>query len=272
MPRFLIKRLLISLLFILSSACYGIVPTDNPRVEVETNRTISEKELGDRSIAASLVIGIGDRLVIQECKYGPFLLSTMDTFIEKSMITYGEWSDASLQVARSFIKSGDVVVDVGASIGALTIPLAKLVGSEGSVLAFEPQRVLSQQLAANAVLNHVSNIEIINAAVGNHEELLIEVPKVNYSMKGDFGSVSLLNNWKSAGALVELVPFLRLDNVLIVEGTKCPSFIKIDAAGKKIISCYLYLYRKLLHSPPIYLLFRNGTRCIEGRRKVDKCL
>ena len=211
--------------------------TNTTKIEVETNSTVSGNESPDSTVTASLVIGIGNRLVIQECRYGPFLLNTMDTFIEKAMITYGEWSEASFQVAKTFINTGDLVLDIGASIGALTIPFAKAVGPSGRVMAFEPQRILSQQIATNVVLNQVNNVEIINTALGNHDEKLIEVPKVNYYSNGDFGSLSLLNDWKSAGAMVELVPFMRLDDIFLFDGAKCPSFIKVDSGGNyKLIS------------------------------------
>ena len=36
------------------------------------------------------------------------------------------------------VKSGTAVIDVGANLGQLTIPIARLVGSKGIVHAFEP--------------------------------------------------------------------------------------------------------------------------------------
>lgn len=48
---------------------------------------------------------------------------------------------------------GMIVADVGANIGAHSLPLARKVGSTGRVLAFEPTRWAIERLRANAALN-----------------------------------------------------------------------------------------------------------------------
>lgn len=195
-----------------------------------------------QSVMQRLMVGIGNYLVLTECKHGPFLLNMRDTFIGKSMVTYGEWSESNLEIAHSLIGDGDMIIDVGAAFGAYTIPLAKAVGPLGTVVAFEAQRVLSQQLSANAFLNQLTNIEIHNAAVGNHTEVLAEVPKINYHMDGDFGSVSLLQDWKSIGAVVELVGLTSLDDLFFIKGAKCPSFINVDVEGMLVTIIFPFLF------------------------------
>lgn len=58
----------------------------------------------------------------------------------------------------SLVRAGDTVVEVGAGLGARTIPFARSVGSAGAVVAFEPDRLAFQNLLANAALNGLSNI------------------------------------------------------------------------------------------------------------------
>ena len=65
-----------------------------------------------------------------------------------------------------FVQTGDTVIDGGANIGAFTIPLAKQVGSTGHVYAFEAQRVLSQILHTNVVMNELFNVHVLNQALG----------------------------------------------------------------------------------------------------------
>lgn len=50
-------------------------------------------------------------------------------------------------------RPGGVVVDVGANIGAHTLPLARAVGPSGRVLAYEPTAFAYQKLLANMALN-----------------------------------------------------------------------------------------------------------------------
>ena len=55
------------------------------------------------------------------------------------MDTYGEWAEGELNLFLQIVRPGDIVLDVGANIGAFTVPLAKRVGMSGRIYAFEPQ-------------------------------------------------------------------------------------------------------------------------------------
>lgn len=54
---------------------------------------------------------------------------------------------------RTFIRAGDVVIDIGAHTGDSTIPLALAAGPEGRVLALEPNPYVFAVLERNARLN-----------------------------------------------------------------------------------------------------------------------
>lgn len=51
------------------------------------------------------------------------------------------------------VKAGDVILDLGANIGAHSLPLAKLVGPEGRVVAVEATAYAHEKLKANLALN-----------------------------------------------------------------------------------------------------------------------
>lgn len=63
---------------------------------------------------------------------------------------------------------GDVVYDVGASIGFLTVICARLVGPTGRVIAFEPNPEGGRRLRHNVALNGFENVTVIEAAAGDH--------------------------------------------------------------------------------------------------------
>jgi len=65
------------------------------------------------------------------------------------------------------IKSGYTVIDIGANIGFITLLLAKLVNSEGTVFAFEPGPVSFSLLKINVRINGYSNITLLNKAVSS---------------------------------------------------------------------------------------------------------
>jgi hypothetical protein len=76
---------------------------------------------------------------VKQCKHGKFLLNKHDTDISKVLAETGEWEEQPLQILLSIVREGDTVIDAGANVGAMTVPLAKRVGPTGRVHAFEPQ-------------------------------------------------------------------------------------------------------------------------------------
>jgi 2-polyprenyl-3-methyl-5-hydroxy-6-metoxy-1,4-benzoquinol methylase len=49
-------------------------------------------------------------------------------YIGKCFDLYGEYSESEVNIMRGLVRSGDTVIDVGANIGDLTLPLAQMVG------------------------------------------------------------------------------------------------------------------------------------------------
>ena len=68
-------------------------------------------------------------------------------------------------ISQQFIHSGDICLDVGANIGTFSVLIARLVGSDGRVFAFEPFEQTRQLLAKNLQLNDVANIVKIQSQV-----------------------------------------------------------------------------------------------------------
>lgn len=73
---------------------------------------------------------------------------------------------------QAICRRGDVVLDVGANLGAFTVPMAERVGPQGVVHAFEPFRLVFQHLNANVALNGLSNVYTHNVAIGRQEKVL----------------------------------------------------------------------------------------------------
>ena len=57
------------------------------------------------------------------------------------------------RVLTSLVRPGDTIVDVGANLGAHTLPLARAAGPEGRVFAYEPTAFAYGKLLANIALN-----------------------------------------------------------------------------------------------------------------------
>ena len=159
--------------------------------------------------------------IMKECRHGRMLFLKRDMYVGRSLGAYGEFSEPEVKIFSQFLKSGDVVAEVGANIGAHTVPIAKLVGQKGLVLAFEPQRVIFQILSANVALNDLFNVRTYHAAVGREAGTVI-MPWLDYAAEANFGGVSA--GTSGAGEAVQL---LELDSL------KLPSLrlLKVDVEG-----------------------------------------
>lgn len=114
-----------------------------------------------------------NRLIIDECrcKHGTFHLLKKDTGVSRVLRNTKEWQPVVLNPALRHIGLGDTIIDGGASIGPLTIPFSKAVGDKGVVYAFEPQRVMFQQLCANIIANGLGNVHAHNVGLSDSNRI-----------------------------------------------------------------------------------------------------
>lgn len=118
---------------------------------------------------------------------------------------------------KSFLKSGETYVDVGANIGTTTLCSAKVVGPTGRVIAFEPHAETFLLLGKNVNLNKLQNITLHNKAVGDREKQLF--------ITNEFASD--INYLVDKGELA--VQVNTLDSFL--KSYKRINFLKIDVEG-----------------------------------------
>jgi len=180
---------------------------------------------------------------MKACRYGQMLYNSNDTYIGRSLDLYGEYSQGEADLFAGMLKPGNVVIEVGANIGAHTLLLSQLVTRSGAVIAFEPQRVLFQTLCANMALNHVTNAYCFQQAVGAKPGAVV-IPPLDYTKPNNFGGLSL--GTYQAG---EQVPLATID---AFNFAFC-HFLKIDVEGME--QQVLEGAAKLIHKfkPVIYL-------------------
>ncbi len=63
------------------------------------------------------------------CRYGQMLYNLNDQYIGRSLDLYGEFSEGEVDLFRQIVKPGQIVVEVGANLGAHTVFLARQVGT-----------------------------------------------------------------------------------------------------------------------------------------------
>lgn len=163
---------------------------------------------------------------LKKCKYGDFIYNINDMYVGKSLDLYGEYCEEESKILDDICRFGDTVVEVGANIGTHTVMMAKKVGEQGKVFAFEPQRIVFQTLCGNLALNSIKNSFAYQYGVGEKETTILLSP-LDCTKRGNFGGVSLEgtnggNGEKEEVRIVKLDDFLQLDNIRL---------LKIDVEG-----------------------------------------
>jgi FkbM family methyltransferase len=200
---------------------------------------------------------------VKDCRHGKFSFLLNDAYIGRSLDVYGEYSEGEVDLFRQLLRPGDVAIDAGANIGALTVAMAQLVGKQGAVLAFEPQRAVFDILVNNVRLNGLTNVFAHCRALGKSAGT-VRVPRLDYEQVDNFGGVALGSSKGDDVAVVTIdslaVPRLRLLKV-DVEGMEC----EVVAGARATIARFqpaLYIENdRAEHSRQlISLLFDMGYR------------
>jgi FkbM family methyltransferase len=157
-------------------------------------------------------------------RHGPMLGLPGDRYITRALEVYGEFSPDETKLLCQIIRPGMTVVEIGANIGAHTVPMARAC-RPGLLHAFEPQRRVFQILCANLVLNDIDNVVAHPEGCGN-EAGQATIPPLDYSLVGNFGGVAL----QAAGQAGETVRVVRLDDLGLTE----LGLLKIDVEGLEI--------------------------------------
>ncbi len=80
---------------------------------------------------------------------------------------YGHYELSMTETLNDHLRSGSVFVDLGANEGYFTIIAGRLCGPAGRVLSIEPQERLLPVIRQNILLNGLSNVSLLNAAISN---------------------------------------------------------------------------------------------------------
>lgn len=167
-------------------------------------------------------LGATREVKISQCRHGRFMYFPHDFYIGGALERYGEYIESETQRILRMINPGDVVVEVGANIGAHTIPIAKKVTDRGRVFAFEPQRIIFHMLCGNLAMNGIWNTFVDRIAISD-EASVLHVPPINYAMPGNFGAAEMCSEG-------EPVHSMRIDDM----GFKRLDLLKIDVEGMEL--------------------------------------
>ena len=129
---------------------------------------------------------------------------------------------------NSYVKKNDIIIDVGANIGTITLTCATKTGENGKVYSIEPNPVIFSYLESNIKLNDMKNVKTYNNAIGNKSGT------VDFSIIRSDGQSKIIENEFKNDPVVQQgkiirVPVLSIDELELQE----PEFslLKIDVEG-----------------------------------------
>jgi len=136
------------------------------------------------------------------------------------------FDEAILDVAKSFVKPGSIILDIGANYGQMSVAFSKI-AADTEVWAFEAQKMVFEILEKNIEANKVTNVKAFYNAVYNvnNKEFRFPVPDlVKFPSYGSYG----LDLDATDGVPVNS---LTIDSL----GFSRPiSFVKIDIQGSDL--------------------------------------
>jgi FkbM family methyltransferase len=181
----------------------------------------------------------------------------------KQIVSAGQvWEEDFIELMAEYIRPGSAVVDAGAYIGTHTLAMARLVGRQGRVYAFEPQKKVFRELVFNLIENDIHSVTPLRFALGEACRIIEMDSPVN-------GLEAIVKVGKGGDqAELRTLDSFKLRNV---------SFLKIDVEGYE--DNVLEGARQTIarnRRPPILIEIMGSAHYFSGspetRTRVDKTL
>jgi FkbM family methyltransferase len=128
---------------------------------------------------------------ILQTRHGLMMVRQSPDMISRILAQTGEyeWQVVALCAALASGHEDGYIVDIGANMGTVTVPLAKQFPGY-RVRSFEPQRAVFYQLAGNVALNDLSNVELrMNGLGSQRRSIYIDMP--DYDKDANIGAWSM---------------------------------------------------------------------------------
>jgi FkbM family methyltransferase len=182
----------------------------------------------------------------------PFIVhSVADQHVSPAIASTGEWEPFTTRIMASLLEPGDSVLDIGANIGWYSVVLGKIVGSEGCLLAFEPDPANADVARQNLSLNELSHVTLLQCALADQPGVMnlarsaVNLGDHRLAPTGVADDVDSLSSDGVGGREHVVVQVKRLDDVLddvVANATAEQRFdvrrlrvIKIDTQGAEVM-------------------------------------
>jgi FkbM family methyltransferase len=189
------------------------------------------KTLYTSIISLRKVVGLGPVVVVH--RRGIQWKLDLSEGIDLSIYLLGSFEPRTLRIIESLVKRDDMVLDIGANIGAHTLHIARLVGPNGRVFAFEPTNYAFTKLLENRSLNPLLAPSIVAEQV-----MLVDSPSTPVARE-IFSSWPLVGSEKrhpehlGVSKSTTGARSMTLDEYVEHNGIRRLSLIKLDVDGNE---------------------------------------
>jgi FkbM family methyltransferase len=190
-----------------------------------------------------------------------------DRYVSHGCLNNG-WEPEETSFFESRLRSGDVVLDIGANIGWFSLVAAKHIGNSGKVHAFEPRTETAKMLRRTVAQNLLSStIHVWEYALADKaEELNLSWGNNTINPGNSFISRSSDDNTSVAEHTSQKVLACKLDDLL---PDVAPNIIKIDVEGAEP-RALLGAKNAIARKKPVILseLFPEQLKRVSGKTPV----
>lgn len=196
----------------------------------------------------------------------------LDEGIDFKIWLFGQFEPEISQFYNNYLKPGMLVLDLGANIGAHTLPLARAVGPTGHVVAIEATDYACAKLGKNLELNPgLLNVNLVQAFLVD----MLKKPKSSLP-KGVESSWPLTTcnsihpTLRAASKAITRASALTLDEVIKQERLNKIDLVKMDVDGHEleVVKGAQNLLQQ--EKPPI--IMELAPYCYNPREKFDELI
>jgi FkbM family methyltransferase len=152
--------------------------------------------------------------------------------IDLSIYLFGRFEAETVQAYRRLLKHGDIVLDIGANIGAHTLLMAQCVAPSGRIIAIEPT-----EFAYRKLVRLVEDNRPLSDLVATHQAMLTAqtdselAPELYSSWSVENGGEAQHALHMGTGKSTRGAKAVALDDLVRAEGLERIDLIKLDVDG-----------------------------------------
>jgi FkbM family methyltransferase len=145
----------------------------------------------------------------------------------KSLLSGRIWERRIVELYKTIVKKGDIVLDCGAFIGLHTLELSKLVEDTGKVYSFEPIPAVADCVEKTMEEKNINNVVLVRKPLYSSSNIKLE-------FVSDLSGLSSVADYRRKAFKYKYkVNSICIDDFINIPKDKKISFIKIDVEGSE---------------------------------------